>query len=154
MSEVTLVTVPAVTIRALRREVAFDAEHSGVEGVFDAYIAVLQAAGIRYAAPETALYRFPSRGVMEVTVGAPIDQEVPGLGVYHAPEARALKTVHCGPMEDLPSAFKRLSAEVAARGLTAGEYGREVYRLITTNNEKNEVDVYMDVVEGKAKDYV
>ena len=150
MAEIERVTLPAMRLRGVRREVAVGEGENNIPGVFAEFQEHLKAAGFLYAAPEIGLYRFVRDGVMEVTVGAPIDRDVPGLEVFEVPGSEALKTVHHGDFTGLPGTFGMVQAQVGERGLAFGTYGREVYRVIAKDIALNEVDVFLDVVDEKA----
>ena len=128
----------------VRRRFAFDERLGKIPGVFDELGQVQQAAGLLVSGPETALYVMDGDQI-EVTVGVPMDEMLPGFEQFDVPASRALCHRHRGPFAGLPEVYPMLHAAAAEQGLTPTGLAREVYRIIARDDARNVCDVYLDV---------
>ena len=139
-----LVTLDPLTLGGLRRRFGFDVRLTMIPGAFEALGALQRDAGLMACGPETALYRVEGDEI-EVTVGVPMDEMLPGFERFDVPGTRALKHRHRGPFAGLPQVYPALHEAAAAQGLTPTGQSREVYRIIARNDAHNVCDVYLDV---------
>ena len=139
-----LVTLPKMALGGIRQTVPFATRLEEIPKVFEAMMEIHKAAGIIVAGPETALYRVTGEQ-MEVWVGVPMDDLLPGYEGFEAPESRALVIRHRGPFSELPEVYPRLWAAAEAQGLAPSGLAREVYRIIAKDPARNVCDVYLDV---------
>ena len=139
-----VVTLDPVTLGGLRRRFAFDTRLSEIPSAFQALGALQRDAGLLACGPETALYRVEGDEI-EVTVGVPMDDMLPGFERFDVPGARALKHRHTGPFAGLPQVYPALQRAAADLGLDPTGQSREVYRIIARNDAQNVCDVYLDV---------
>ncbi|MEL6809324.1 MAG: hypothetical protein AAFO97_16235 [Pseudomonadota bacterium] len=107
----------------------------------------LDRASVFFAGPQTALYRIDGEE-MEVRIGVPLYQPIDGFDMFDAPGGNALCQRVLGPLDGLPSVYRSLTDEIAARGLTRGVWAREVYRFIAKDAALNVTDVSIDVTDA------
>lgn len=138
------VRLPAADLVTLSRRVALQGPDTAIAPAFEAFGQAMQAAGIEDWGRETALFRMLD-GEMEVVVGVPWADEVPGLRRMEIPETRALHLVHEGPLNELPQAHEALHRQIAAQGLAFGGWDREVYRSFDPESGIAVCDVYADL---------
>ncbi|WP_415920240.1 GyrI-like domain-containing protein [Tateyamaria sp. SN6-1] len=142
MAEV--VTLDALVLGGVRRRFPVVERLALIPSAFDALSVLQRRAGILVSGPETALYQIMGDDI-EVTVGVPMDEMLPGFERFEIARARALWHRHRGPLAGLPQVYQMLHAEADAQGLTPTGIAREAYRIIAENDAHNVCDVYLDV---------
>jgi len=145
---VEIVDVPGAALGGLRRVVPFEDRLERIPAVFQELMAVHKSNGLLFVGPEMALYRMVSETDLEVLVGVPMDDLLPGYETVAMPAGRALWRRHRGDFSGLPEVYGQLFGAAEAQGLTATGVGREIYRLIAKDSSHNVCDVYVDIEEG------
>lgn len=142
----------------MAERVALDAVHLGgvidtvpfaqrlalIPDIFARLDTAIGQAGFFYVGPQTALYRMDGDR-MEVRVGVPLDQPLPGFEMFEAPAAPALFTRLRGGFDGLAQIYQDLNRTIEELGLQRGEWAREVYRQVARDARLNVIDIYMDI---------
>lgn len=140
-----LVTLPPQRLGGIIDTVPFAERLALIPDIFGRLDAAIGLAGFFFVGPQTALYRIDG-DQMEVRVGVPLDQPLPGFEMFDAPGSRALMQRHRGGFDGLPGVYQSLNAEATDQGLTRGTWAREVYRQVARDPALNVIDIHMDVL--------
>jgi effector-binding domain-containing protein len=110
---------------------------SSIEGVRDVFDAgygdlwqYLSAQGAQAAGPPFAIYHNMDMSALEMTLGFPVAQPLPGDGNVQGglfPAGRWATTLHTGPYDDLRNAYAALEAWATAQGYTPSGIACEFY---------------------------
>lgn len=139
-----LVSLNAETLGGINRRVAFETRQSEIPGIFGEMDQLCESAGLFFAGPQVALYRIDGDD-MDVSVGVPMEEPLPGFSGFEAPATRALCIRHRGAFDLLHTVYPKLHSAAAEQGLQPTGLAREVYRLIARDAKWNVTDVYLDV---------
>lgn len=144
-----LVSLPALRLGGVIETVPFVDRLDRVPPLFARMDALMEAAGLFYAGPQTALYRADG-DAMEVRVGIPLDLALPGFEMFEVSATDALQLRHRGPFDGLPAVYDALKAEIEARGVQRGPWARETYVMVARDPALNVVDVAIDILPAPA----
>ncbi len=141
-----LVTHHACQMGGIVATVPMIARMEMIPTLFERLDDALDKANVFFAGPQTALYRI-SGEQMEVRVGVPLFEPVPGFEMFEAPAGRGLCQRVNGPLSDLPALYRTLTEEISALGMTRGIWAREIYRFIAKDARMNVTDVSIDITD-------
>jgi AraC family transcriptional regulator len=122
--------IPAQPTVQVRRVTAIE----GIRDVFDAGYGDLwqyiSAQGVEAAGPPFAIYHNMDMSALDLTLGFPVAQALPGDGNVQGgvfPAGRWATTLHTGPYDDLPGAYSALEAWATGQGYTPAGLACEIY---------------------------
>ena len=144
-----LVTLAPVQLGGVIDTVPFAERMRLIPDVFGRMDARIGQAGFFFIGPQTALYHLEG-DQMEVRVGVPLDQPLPGFEMFEAPGSEALHHRLRGGVDGLAQTYQDLNVQVAAQGMVRGTWAREVYRQVARDPALTVIDVYMDVTRATA----
>jgi len=124
------VDAPAATTAVVFGVVAMSEVPSFFDRTFSTLPAVLATQGVAIVGPAFARYHGPPSDVADLEIGFPTDRPVQTDGDVQPgalPLGRVARLVHHGSYGELGTAWERLGAWIAGRGLTPGDDLWEVY---------------------------
>ena len=122
--------IPAQPTVQVRRVTAIE----GIRDVYDASYSdlahYLGAQGAQPAGPPFAIYHNMDMSALDLTLGFPVTEPLPGDGNVQGglfPAGRWAVTLHTGPYDDLRSAYSALEAWATGQGYTPAGVACEIY---------------------------